>query len=100
MRIEIEGGRQFGRTWRQLAALPDGSIFLVPTEAIAGYCRNLLRGMGRQPGVIRFATPANFCRFQGARASAFDTDHSVWDLRCPRGREAADFLSLTVSPYA
>ncbi len=100
MQTYVEHGRGSRRTWRQLAELPDGAIYLVPNERMAGHCRQLLRNMGRDPRVVRFATIENFHRFVGARAPAFDRDH-VFDDRpwSTRDQEVTDFLRLTVTPY-
>lgn len=101
MAINDLGARQSGRTYRQLEALPEGAIFLVHSMAFAGYCRNLLRKMGRSYRSIRFATPNNFRVFEGARAPAFAVDHAFWEIAsAARAAEARDFLALTVSPYA
>jgi len=98
--VQFHGARHSGRTWRQLQALPDGSIFLVPNEKLASYCRNQLRRMGRQPRSIRFATPENFRYYTGAVVPAADVDHAYWD--CTRGscraHEAWDFIQLCVKP--
>lgn len=96
----VHGGRRSGRTAAQLAALPDGSIFLVCSEKFACYCRTLLRRMGRSPFAIKFGTPSNFERFLGARVPAMDVDHAYWQIVGRRGEEAHDFLRLAVSPYA
>jgi hypothetical protein len=96
----VESGRQVGRTAAQIAALPDGSIFLVHSEKHAAYCRGLLRKAGRSPQAIKFGMPDNFERFTGARVSAMDVDHAYWTLAGRRAREAHDFLRLAVSPYA
>ena len=96
----VEGGRQVGRTAAQLAALPDGSLFLVHCEKHAAYCRVLLRKAHRLPQAIKFSTPENFERFTGARVPAMDVDHAYWTLAGRRAREAHDFLRLAVSPYA
>lgn len=97
----IDGGRNSGRTYRQLEQLPDGAIFLVPNMKIAGYCRQLLRKMGREPTSIRFATVENFRRFEGASAPAFAVDHAFYDVvsrHC--GMEAEHFLELTTQLWS
>jgi hypothetical protein len=99
MDIYVERAKKFGRTAQQLAALPDGSIYLVHSEKFAGYCRGLLGALGRQPTAIRFATDSNFEMFIGERAPAMDVDHVFHRLAGRRGAEAEDFLRLTVTPY-
>lgn len=91
-----EGGRCSGRTFRQLAALPDDSLFLVHSIEEARHCQRLLREMGRNPRSVKFATPANFHRFEGARAPHLGVDHAYWSKARGGRQEAYDFLSLCV----
>lgn len=89
--------RRSGRTARQLAALPDGAVFLVHSSAMASYCRGLMHDAGRTLGSIIFATPTNFRSIAGARFPAMDVDHAFFDLAGARGREAYDFLRATIA---
>ncbi|SEI68562.1 hypothetical protein SAMN05518849_101553 [Sphingobium sp. AP50] len=91
-----EGGRRSGRTFRQLADLPDGAVYLVHTMKEAEYCRYLLKHMGRNPKAITFATLQNYHRLEGARFTALDADHSFWRHAVSRHHEAHAFLSLCV----
>lgn len=96
----VDMTRGSGRTARQLAALPDGSIFVVPNMKMAGYCQGLLRWIGRAPTAIQFVTPQNYHRFEGASAPAIDVDHAYWDVTgaSVRAREAVDFVRICVIP--
>lgn len=96
----IDPERQSGRTWRQMAELPDGSIYLVPSGKIAAYCERLLFKMGRSRNSIQFATPDNFNRFLGAIAPAVGVDHAYWEVTgaSSRAKEAHDFVHLCVIP--
>lgn len=91
-----------GRTTRQLAALPDGSVYLVHSYHFArSYCWPLLARAGRCPRTaIKFATPDNFQSFVGLRFPAGDVDHAYFALarHRARAREAYDFIRLTY-PY-
>ncbi len=95
-----EPGRGTGRTSRQLAALPPGALYLVPSQALASYCRGLLHKMGRPLGSIIFVTPANFMRLEGAIVPAVDVDHAYWEAtrRDPMARKAWDFIQCCVIP--
>lgn len=96
--IAIQRGT--GQTFRQVLALPDGSIFLVHSGKMASYCRGLLRAMGRKHDAITFATPENFERCEGARVPAFDVDHAYWQhVSDARRFQAYDFLRLTAAPF-
>jgi hypothetical protein len=88
--------RGSGRTARQLAALPDGAVYLVHSQQLADYCKGILRSAGRRISTVTFATPGNFRSFEGARFTALDVDHAYFELASARGREAYDFLRLTV----
>ena len=96
MTIDVDSGRQSGRTARALTELPDGSIYLVHDMKFADYCRRLLRHLGRNPDAISFASPHNFHRFEGARFAALQADHAYWGLARGRGSEAYDFLRIGV----
>lgn len=88
--------RGSGRTTRQLAALPDGGVYLVHTRAMASYCQGLLQQIGRERNAVTFVTAG--LREQdvwGRRIVAWDVDHAYFDL-VPRGRglRACDYLEL------
>lgn len=76
----VEHGRRSGRTMRALAALPDGSIYLIHNMVLAQHCRNLLRAMGRRPNAIRFvAGRSNFQRLEGLPIETrWAVDHAFW----------------------
>lgn len=96
----FDPGRQSGRTWRQLAELPDGSIYLVSSGKMQAYCEQLLSRMGRGRRSIQFATPDNFNRFLGAIAPALAVDHAYWEITgsSQRAREAHEFVQLCIIP--
>jgi hypothetical protein len=88
--------RGSGRTSRQLAALPDGGVYLVHTQAMVSYCQRLLNHIGRARDAVTFVTADLTERaIWGRRVSAWDVDHAYFDL-VPRGRglRACDCLEL------
>ena len=92
--------RGTGRTWRQLAALPDGSVFLVATMPMISHGRALLRRMGRNHRSIRFVTPSTAFLVRGLAIPSFDVDHAYYDVVGLRGREAHDLVRASVRPLA
>lgn len=73
--------RGSGRTSRQLAALPDGSWFLVAHQREATYCQGLLMAMGRSRSAIIFVTPDISERsILGRRPPAWGVDHAYFDV--------------------
>lgn len=73
--------RGTGRTTRQLAALPDGSWYLVANAREAEYCRRLLSSMGRARNSIKFATPDLAERHVlGLRPPDWDVDHAYFSV--------------------
>lgn len=88
--------RGSGRTSRQLAALPDGGVYLVHTHAMVRYCQGLLQHLGRARDSITFVTADLTERaIWGRRVVAWAVDHAYFDL-VPRGRglRAVDYLEL------
>lgn len=88
--------RGSGRTTSQLAALPDGGVYLVHTQKMAHYCQRLLEHIGRSRDAVTFVT-ADLIEQSvwGRRIIAWDVDHAYFDL-VPRGRglKACDYLEL------
>lgn len=86
--------RGSGRTSRQLAALPDGSFYLVPNRPHASHCERLLLDMGRPRTSIRFVTAQDTCAMLGVRPVEWDVDHAYFEVTGRRGLEAFDFLGM------
>lgn len=90
----MDDERGSGRTTRQLAALPDGGVYLVPRHhPFVGYCKAILRHLGRSPNAITFVT-SDLARQSifGRRIAAWDVDHAYLDLTGHRGLYAYDLL--------
>lgn len=86
--------RGSGRTTRQLAALPDGGVYLVHTQPMVDYCKRLLIHLGRKHDSLTFVTPPNVDRAaRGKRIEAWDVDHAFFDLT-NRGFIAYDVLEM------
>lgn len=86
--------RGSGRTTRQLAALPDGGVYLVAHRPMASHCERLLMLAGRARSAITFVTPdlaeKAVC---DRRPSAWDRDHAYFEIaRRDRAKEAYDLL--------
>jgi len=88
--------RGSGRTTRQLAALPDGGVYLVHTQAMVRYCQMLLQHIGRARDAIAFVTAdLNERAILGRRVTAWDVDHAYFDLAArDRRLQAWDALEL------
>jgi hypothetical protein len=88
--------RGSGRTTCQLAALPDGSWYLVAHRRQAEYCERLLRHIGRDPNSIKFATPdLAEAHVWGRRPTEWDIDHAYFDtVPWPRRSRAIEAMWL------
>lgn len=73
--------RGSGRTTRQLAALPDGALYLVPHQPMARYCGHLLEAAGRKHDAVRIIAIGDAGlaerRLRGTRrGTVWDIDHA------------------------
>ena len=90
--------RGTGRTSRQLAALPDGGVFLVPHGAMADHCRHLLREAGRRHDAVRIVIlnqrgDAN--RLRGVpRGIPWAIDHAFSGIASCAGYEEARYARM------
>ena len=74
--------RRSGRTTRHIAALPDGSIYVVLHGDERRYVRDLLRHLGRDLDTIKLVTVDDVERgaLRGLRRETImAVDHAVWD---------------------
>ena len=81
---------------RALAALPDGSLYLVHKQAVGDYCRRLRQDAGREPRkAIRFVSPPQVERLQGLpTATRWDVDHAFFDLTGREGGRAYEVMRI------
>lgn len=71
-----------GQTWAQVAALPDGSVYVVDNQAERGHVMRMLLAQGkpRNALIILLATDrrADLGRARGLpRSTLYDIDHAV-----------------------
>lgn len=74
--------RGTGRTWAQLAALPDGSVFVVQHQADRRHAMSVLVQQGRERTAIILVltsdTRSDLGRVRGLpRSTLYDVDHAV-----------------------
>jgi len=86
--------RGSGRTSRQLAALPDGGVFIVPHGAMADHCRHLLKEADRRPDAVRLVIVnqlGDADRLRGTpRGTPWAIDHGFSAGASRRGRQEAE----------
>ena len=86
---KLRSTRGSGRTARQLAALPDGSVYVVCHEQEVAHCKHLLRHiLGRPSDCLRLVSLGEGeARYQHLRglgpATVYDVNHWVPDHALP-----------------
>lgn len=79
--------RGTGRTARQLAGLPDGSVYVVAHESEARHCEALLAESGRTSNALRFITLAGVQNLLGLpRNIIVELDHDAEARATPEQR--------------
>ncbi len=75
----VEGGRGSGKTFRAVQAAPDGSAYVVASEAERCHCRDILRHQGRRSDSLRFITLEDVQRgrMRGLSSDMIRVDHDV-----------------------
>lgn len=93
--------RRTGMTSRQLAALPDGAVFIVAHGPMACHCRHLLRESGRRHDALRLvivADPQDVDRLRGTRrGTPWDIDHAFHAVAGRRGKVLAEAARLILN---
>lgn len=75
----IFGGRMAGKTFTQVAALPDGAIFIVHDRKFEGHVREILQAQGRPVGALQIIplSETHSLRWLGG---VLDVDHHARDV--------------------
>lgn len=93
----IDPYRGTGRTTRQLAALPDGGVYVVAHPHLRPYVEGLLVDMGRDPSAVR-VLPATTAaeRLKGVPVGTpIAVDHYVWEAA--RERDVDELMAVICS---
>lgn len=77
----IHERRQSGRTTRQLAELPAGAIYVIPTAAMESYCQRILyEVLGRDPSEITFVPLRRAARSVPTSLDGASIDHACYTV--------------------
>ena len=90
--------RSSGQTSRQLAALPDEALYLVPHRGLADHCRRVLLAAGRKPTAIKLVVleqMGDADRLRGTqRGTPWDIDHAFFSIASTGGRREAEYARM------
>jgi hypothetical protein len=97
--------RRSGRTSKALAALPDGSIYIVTHEAQRRHCQRLMQDAGRRQQALHIVTLDEMRRgdkLRGLpRTTVLDVDHFVFESgMCSAGSEMREHLRMWQQRYS